>query len=144
MTITTRDFGTLELDENEIVTFRTPIYGFEWLTRYVLLSDDEAGAGLMWLQSTESPDVCFVLLDPEEIGLAYAPELPAEALATLGAQDGLAIRLVAVIPDDFRNATVNLKSPIVINPQNKTAAQVILEADFPIRMRLFDEEGTPC
>ena len=138
MTIRTRDFGELEIDEQEILHFLSPIYGYEDLSEYILLSDDEAGDGVMWLQSTKRPDVCFILLDPEGFGLPYFPELPQEVCELLSIKDMVAFRLIAVVPNSYVGTTVNLKSPIVINPQNKTAAQVILEADYPIRMPLFD------
>lgn len=140
MTIYTRDFGKLELDENEVVIFRAPIFGFEYLKRFVLLVDDEAEGGLMWLQAVEDPEVCFILLDPQQVGLDYHPAVPEELRATLelGPEDEAAVRLVAVVPGDFRNTTVNLKSPIVINPAKKLAGQVILEEDYPIRMPLFE------
>lgn len=144
MTIQTRDFGSIELDENAKLDFRGPIFGFDDLRQYVLLSDDEAGPGLMWLQSTEDAEVCFVLLDPAELGLDYNPEIAEDTVKLLELGSDPVLRLIAVVPQDFHNTTVNLKSPIIINPQNRAAAQVILEADYPIRMRLFGEEGSQC
>ncbi|MDL2293608.1 flagellar assembly protein FliW [Ruminococcaceae bacterium OttesenSCG-928-D13] len=146
MTIQTRDFGSMELDESEVLKFSVPIFGFDDLDQFVLLSDDEAGPGLLWLQSVQDPATCFILLDPDTIGLDYTPQVPAEAAKQLAAQEGdsLVVRLIAVVPEDFRETTVNLKSPVVINPAKRTAAQVILEADYPIRMRLFDGEDAAC
>lgn len=144
MKIETRDFGILELDEKEIVNFVSPIYGFEQLTRYALLRDDEMTGGMLWLQSIEDPAVCFILLDTEEIGLSYHPELPEEAYAMVKGAEGLGIRVIAVVTEDFYQTTVNLKSPVLINPENKLAAQIILDADYPIRMRLFGKEDGAC
>ena len=144
MTIETRDFGVLDIDEKEMLSFVLPVFGFESLTKYVLLRDDEAGPGLLWLQSIEEPDVCFILLDPEEVGLEYNPEVAAETVRALKLEQAPMVRLIAVIPQNFKETTVNLKSPVLINLNNKTAAQVILEADYPIRMRLFDEEASQC
>lgn len=137
MTIDTRDFGRMELDENEFIVFRSPIYGYEHLKQFALLSDDEAGEGLMWLQSVEQPDVCFILLDPEAVGMEYTPEIPAEMRDLLALDGAPVFRLIAVVPADFMDTTVNLKSPIVINVEKRYAAQVILEEDYPIRMPLF-------
>ncbi len=145
MTVNTRDFGTLELDEKEFITFVSPIFGFEELSRFALLSDDEAGPGLFWLQSVEKPEVCFILLEPAEVGLHdYRPELPAEIRELLDVKEEVVVQVIAVVPPEFANTTVNLKSPVVINPQNKRAAQAILEAEYPLRMRLFGEEETSC
>lgn len=137
MTIDTRDFGRMELDENELIVFRSPIYGYEHLKRFALLSDDEAGGGLLWLQSVEESDVCFILMDPEALGLPYEPELPEEVRDLLALSEAPVFRLIAVVPNDFKDTTINLKSPVAINPEKRFAAQVILEADYPIRMPLF-------
>ena len=146
MVIETRDFGRMELDENAVVEFVSPIYGFDALRRFVLLSDDELGAGLIWMQSVDEVDVCFILLDTEEVGLDYVPEVPGEMLELLGMEAGEnpIVRVIAVVPEDFKKTRVNLKSPVVINSKNRKAAQVILEADYPIRLRLFDKEAGPC
>ncbi len=144
MTILTRDFGEMELDEKAVVEFRAPVLGFEGLRRFVILSDDEAGPGLMWLQSLERPEVCFILLDPEEIGLQYAPEISREDAKLLELEDAPVVRVVAVVPPNFKDTTVNLKSPILINPSRHWGAQVILDADYPIRMRLFGGEEGVC
>ena len=146
MTIQTRDFGLMELDEKEVVEFRAPIFGFENLVRFVILSDDEAGPGILWLQSLDDPGVCFILLDPASIGLDYSPEVPGDVAAQLelGGDEPPVILLVAVVPEDFKDTTVNLKSPVVINPAKKCAAQTILDADYPIRFHLFGEGESQC
>ena len=144
MTIKTRDFGAIELDNKAVLEFSSPIFGFEQLHRYVLLSDEETGDGLFWLQSLDDEEVCFILLDPVDLGLDYYPEVPAEAAKELDLGDNPVVRLIAVVPQDFKDTTVNLKSPIFINPQRQRAAQVILEADYPLRMRVFSEEGSQC
>ena len=145
MTIKTRDFGPIELDENAVLEFSSPILGFDQLRRYVLLSDEEVGAGLFWLQSLEDESTCFILLDPLDLGLEYYPQVPRDVAQELelGEEDSV-VRLIAVVPQDFKDTTVNMKSPIFINPKSQRAAQVILDADYPIRMRVFDEEGSQC
>ena len=46
--------------------------------------------------------------------------------------------LITVIPEDLRRSTVNLKSPVIVNPSSMVAAQVILDEDLPIRFPLFN------
>lgn len=144
MTIETRDFGSVEIDEKEIVDFRAPIFGFDDLRKFVLLSDSEAGDGIFWLQSVEEKDVCFILLDPLEVGFDYHPKWPDDTTELLKLDEYPAVLVIAVVPDDFTNTTMNLKSPVIINKKTKWAAQVILEEDYPIRMRLFSEEVSEC
>jgi len=75
MEIKTRDFGMIDIDENEIITFEDPIFGFETIKKYVLLYDDSVGGQLMWLQSTEEQNICFILLDPVVLTYPYPGEL---------------------------------------------------------------------
>jgi flagellar assembly factor FliW len=44
-----------------------------------------------------------------------------------------------VIGETFRNSTVNLKSPIIINHKTNLAVQVILDQDYPIRQSIFSQ-----
>ena len=41
--------------------------------------------------------------------------------------------VVAVVPENFRDATVNLKSPVYLNTTTQKGAQIILEGDYPVR-----------
>lgn len=142
MRIQTRNFGEIEINPQEIIEFRQPIYGFEHLTSYVVLSDDEVGAAFTWLQSTQDKDVCFVLVDPSIVPNKYHPVLTnaVRQLLELGENDQTILRTIAVIPASFQDATVNLKSPVIINPSVRCAAQVILEEDYPIRAPLISVE----
>lgn len=148
MKIETRYFGAMEIDDREIVRFVQPIYGFEELTEYALLSDNDIGDCFLWLQSVADPEVCFILLDPGVLSRPYAPSLTGDTLALLGnlAAEDAVVRLMSVIPEDFTKATVNLKSPIVLNTTKRLAAQVMLEEDYPIRAPLTgDGRGdAPC
>lgn len=135
MKIQTRDFGMMDVQEKDILFFTQPIYGFEELKRFVMLTDDEM-EGFMWLQSLEESEICFILLNPLLAKPDYAPCLPADVKAALGAGDYEIFGTVA-IPEDFHQSTINLKSPIVINPATQKAAQVILEDNYPIRFPLM-------
>lgn len=145
MKIETRDFGALEIDPAEVVEFLSPIYGFEKLRRFALLYDDSVPGPFVWLQSLEDASVCFILVDPGAVTADYCPQLPEDTqeLLQITEQSQAIWRAITVIPQNFADATMNLKSPIVINPARKCAAQVILDADYPIRARLMGE-GAAC
>ena len=146
MKIDTRDFGALEVSEQEVVRFVQPVYGFEQSDRYVLLSDDSVGDCFLWLQSVSQQEVCFILVDPAVLPHPYQPTLPEETRAQLQLDDDsqLAVRLIAVVPEDLTQATVNLKSPVVINTAKKLGAQVMLDEPYAIRAPLVGGEGTLC
>lgn len=143
MKIETRDFGEMEIDPSEIISFRLPVYGFEALSNYVLLYDDDLQSPFTWLQSTQDKDVCFILATPELVGLeTYQPTVSGETRKLLNLAEGQepVCRIITVIPERFQDATVNLKSPVLINPAFKCAAQIILDQDYPIKARLMPQE----
>lgn len=145
MKIATRDFGEISIEEKDIMTFVQPIFGFEALTRYVILLDDTLDGEFLWLQSVENPDVCFVLASAAQLVPGYQPTCPQEVKKALG-EGVYETRLVLVVADDFRCSTVNLKSPIYMNLTTKQALQTILEDSYPIRYPLFlqGEEEKVC
>ena len=143
MKLSTRDFGVIDVEETEIVTFTGPIYGFEEYRKFVFLYQEDVSEHFIWLQSVEKPDLCFILVQPGLIMDHYEPELPPEAASLLGEGEYMCWLLVS-IREPFGSSTVNLKSPIVVNPALHQAAQFILDADLPIRHPLFREEGSAC
>lgn len=144
MKIETRDFGEIEIDPAEVVEFLSPIYGFDHLRRFALLYDDGVQGPFTWLQSLDDATVCFILVDPMAIRPDYAPQLPQETKKLLRFRESrdAVWRAIAVIPQNFADATVNLKSPVVINPTERCAAQIILDADYPLRVKLIEEAAT--
>lgn len=135
----TRDFGEVEIEQERILQFAAPILGYEKYQSYTLLYDKEAGPGLVWLQSLEDKNVCFILIDPAVLPMEYKPMIPQEDAEILGEGELLCLP-IASIPQDLKRATVNLRSPIVVNIQTRKAMQVVLPKEFPTRVPLFKEE----
>ena len=147
MTIATRDFGNIDISEDGILTFTLPILGFEDQKQFVILYDDEMGDALGWLQSIDNRDVCFIIIDPHTVFDTYKPSVASSVLnkLELSKQEDAVLRNLVVIPSQTGEATVNLKSPIVINPAKKLAAQVVLEQDYSVRTPLNNVgEGSLC
>jgi len=143
MKLLTRDLGELEIDEKDIVTFTGPIFGFEKYRRFVFLYQEDLSEHFIWLQSVEEPELCFILVQPDLITDQYDPELPPEAKDLLGDGDYMCWLIVS-LRDPMADSTVNLKSPIVVNPELHQAAQFVLEGNLPIRHPLIREGGAKC
>ena len=143
MKIETRDFGIIDVEEQNIITFKQPVFGFEDYTQYVLVTDSNMGNGICWLQSIELKSICFILLNPLEVCPDYAPMVMQDVLFTLQAvpKDELDCWVIAVIGDTFRESTVNLKSPVIINHKTNLGMQAILDQDYPIRRPIFASKG---
>lgn len=74
MELETTRFGTVEVDEQSIITFTQPIIGFQEFRRFVILDGPEGG-NLKGLQSTDTGDLAFVLMDPRRVVSDYEVKL---------------------------------------------------------------------
>lgn len=141
MIIDTKDFGQLEIKEDEIVHFPNGILAFEEATEFALIEKD--GYRQKWLQSVRGKDPRFIVLDPDDIIEGYHPVLPAQVLSSLKFSGGQtpSLFVIAVIPENIKDMTINLKSPIVVNFTEHLAAQVILDSgNYPVRYHVFKED----
>lgn len=142
MLINTRDFGELDISPKEVISFPEGIYAFEDDHRFVLISPRGENLYPMWLQSLDNENLCFIVFDPKEFVADYNVTLDDETLKTLGAEKGFVpdYLVIAVVPEEYINATVNMKSPIVINSEKRTAMQVIAQESYPIKYPAFKKE----
>lgn len=138
----TKYFGDITIDEDKIITFPSGLFGFENRTKYALLSflDDRGESSedvFMCLQSTEEPDLAFIVMNPYYICADYDPyQIPESLLSEiqLGQETKHTVYCVAVVRDNFDESTINLKCPIIINVEKKLAKQFILEeSDYSMR-----------
>ncbi|MHC1695465.1 MAG: flagellar assembly protein FliW [Eubacteriales bacterium] len=141
MQIDTKDYGTIDINQTDIIQFSQGLYGFEQNKSYVVLGQD--GEGIMQLQSVEEINPRMIILDPFIFIKDYNPVLPKEVYSQLeaGQREELCIFVIAVIPDNYKNITVNLKSPVVINFDKRLGVQVILEENYSMRYKPFSPDG---
>lgn len=136
----TKNFGEIDIKDEDIITFNEGIYGFESLKRYIVLNDD---GPFGYLQCMDDPDTCFVIADPFVFNKDYAPDIKDDILKSVGIKDAKDVLLIviAVVTDDIKKTRLNLKSPIVINARQKKAVQVILDDDrWPIKYYIFSQK----
>lgn len=142
MLIHTKDYDFVEVREEDILDFPDGVYAFEDRKQFVVL-DTNSSAGIMQLQCSQAQTPRFFILDPFLFVEDYAPVVSEETLAKLKAksQQDLTFFVIAVIPDNVGETTVNLKSPVVINFTERLGMQVMLDnPEYPVRFRLFDQE----
>lgn len=146
VSIKTRDFGEITVDEDDIVYFSTGMYGFENYKRYVILKDKPED-DIMFLQSLDNTDLSFVLIDPYSIYRTYDPDLNEEDLTELEVKNESELKflVIAIIKENIKDSVVNLKSPIAINPGTRSAKQTILQNSYPLRYNIIvAEEEKRC
>lgn len=139
MIVNTSRFGQVQIDETLILNFPEGLLGFNDLRQFVLL-DDPTDDIFAWLQSCESAQVAFPVLEPELFTEAYKVNLTRgdyEALKST-ADSKLRYFSIVTIPDDPTQMTANLKAPVVINLATRTARQCVLQDNnLAIREPIF-------
>ena len=138
--IDSRDFGVTEVAENAVFDFPNGVFAFEDDRKFALLSPLGEDTYPMWLQSMDNKELCFIVFDPSLIDESYNVILNESEKKILKVSEGdtICCLVIAKVPEDFKKTTVNMKSPIVINPVNNTALQVILPLDYPFRHPIYE------
>lgn len=139
ITIHTRDFGDQEVFLDEIIVFPKGLFAFENAKRFALLSPLGDENSPMWLQNVDEIAPCFIVFKPVELFESYSPEIDEEDLAVIKLEDGEEIEYlsIAVIPEDYKKTTINLKSPIIINRNKRIAVQAILQQNYELKFPIY-------
>ena len=147
MNVETTRFGTIDVQEADIITFPEGMLGFSKLHQYVLIERVDSSL-FLWLQALKKPSVAFPLLEPQIFEKGYQVKLADEdrKLLKLDTQLKCAkVFSIVTIPSDPTKMTANLKAPIVLNLKHRLAKQVILhDQDYPIRAGIFNELQHHC
>lgn len=143
MTIETKVFGEVTIDDAKIIHFENGIIGFPDLTDFALIYDEEQGneAGIRWIQSIQEPAFAMPVMDPLLVLSSYNPTVDEEVLKPLGELDleEMLVLVTVTVPKDIKLMSVNLKAPLVINVKNRKAVQIILESeDYKIKFPIYD------
>ncbi len=142
MTIETRIFGEVTIDDDKIIHFENGIIGFPDLTEFALIYDADEGneAGIRWMQSLQEPNFAMPVMDPLLVKPDYNPEVEDELLKPIGGFDPeqLLVLVTVTVPKDLTKMTVNLKGPFVINADTRKACQIIIEDDLEVKFPIYD------
>ena len=142
MIIETTHFGEIEITEENILDFQEGILGFEDIHKFGIINNEDPESPFSWMQAIEKPELAFALVDPFAIKKDYDFELKDVDAGTLGIEDPtqVAVFAIVVVPEDTRKISMNLKAPIIVNKENKRAAQIILDSEkYTVRHFILDE-----
>ncbi|AQQ54156.1 flagellar assembly protein FliW [Planococcus lenghuensis] len=144
MKVQTERFGELEVANNRIITFQRGIPGFEEFKQYALIpADAQKDTPFFFLQSIEEGAISFFLVDPFAFFGEYDVKLEEQAVERLklvNPSDAIVLTTVTV-QDEMKDATTNLKAPLIINNKKQQGMQVVLNnKDYQIKQPLFQPE----
>ena len=143
MKVKTRFFGTIEIPDDKLITMDKGMIGYPDLKCYALIFDEDKGvenSKIMWLQSMEDGDIAFPVMLPTQIVEDYAPNVNEEIIEPLGTltPDNTYMLVTVTVPQKVSEFTVNLKAPVIINIDARKGLQLIVEDDYPVKLKAYD------
>jgi flagellar assembly factor FliW len=120
-------FGELEIEKDKFIEMAEGMLGFDE-RRFVLLSP--GNGPFHWLQAVDDPDLAFVVVDPKTSLHDYEVKLTVDEHKKLGLskESEIVVLSVVTMAKNPLDITMNLMGPIILNPGNMTAIQVVLES----------------
>ena len=104
-------------EEADVITFPEGLVGLPQVRRAVVVSMSEFEP-FCWLAPLDSDELRFVVVDPHKIFDGYVPfarETPDEM-----------VYAIVTVSSDWARTTFNLKAPIVVDRQDRSAYQRVL------------------
>ena len=144
MDINTRDFGVVEVEDDAIYEFPDGLYGFEDSKKFAIFQKAFEDISFLYLQSVDDIDPCFLIFEPWDLHPDYQPVLTSEDMEACEVEtiDDLVFLVIATVPSSIRELSINIKSPVVLNPKTRKAKQVILKnPDYTVRYQPFLSGG---
>lgn len=143
MTIQTKLFGEITVNEEKKIYFENGIIGFSDMKNYLIIYDEEKGdkGKISWLQSVEEPGFAIPVINPLFVKSDYNPIVNDELIKPLGDLDPeeMLVLVTVTIPAKLENITVNLKAPIVINALTQKACQIVVEnEDYLVKFPIYE------
>ena len=149
--INTRLFGELEYQEEDLISFPDGLPSFENEHSFLILPLAGSENSIFCLQSTVTPSLSFIMMDPCALDPHYSPIVKGEDLKTLHVSSNLDLcyYVLCAMKRPASETTVNLKCPIALEPKAGLAFQVILENENLSMHHMLSEfahqkEGTTC
>jgi len=124
--------------KDAIIHFDEGLIGFSEFKDFVLM-ENASLAPFRLLQSLESPEVGFLVLEPTELVKNYYQLVPSrewESLEVNGKTNPLAF-VIVVVGSTPENSTGNFQAPLLINYDKMVGKQIILtDSGFSVRQPL--------
>ena len=129
MKIVTRQFGEIEFSEDMLIHFPKGMIGFERCRRFLIINDEDYEP-FRWLIAVDEEEIGFPVLNPFLVTKNFDKELPHRLVKRLlNKEQTLDLFCVVTLNGEGGKVTINLKSPIVIDYDEKRGEQMILASD---------------
>ncbi|MEG6584999.1 flagellar assembly protein FliW [Dendrosporobacter sp. 1207_IL3150] len=144
MIIESTRLGQLEVNKEQIISFPSGIPGFPNEKEFILIHSD-IESPFAFLQSISEPNLTFIVVEPFQFFKDYEFSLDDQVVESLKLSGDNPPRVlnIVTVPEKAEEMTANLLAPVIINPNERLAQQIVLEkVSFSTKHRLFPE-GLP-
>lgn len=148
--VQTSNFGIISYGPEAAIEFPRGLPGFDDRRRFVALQFPDS-APLVFLQSLEVPDLCFITMPVLAVDPHYRLEVGSEDLGLLELSPLLQPRIgedvlcLAVLSVAESGPTANLLAPVVVNLRTLKAVQAISpESGYSHQHALVPQEIAVC
>jgi len=144
MIINTKNFGEIEVTEESIIQFPDGILAFEDQKRFTIIENEDKDNPFQWLQSIDTPELAFVIINPFIFKKDYDFNIPESVVEKLNinSSEDVTIYSIVVVPEDLKKMTANLSGPVIINAKKKLAKQIILDDKrYNTKYPIFQDNG---
>ncbi len=126
-------FGTLDVNEEEIIRLDNGLMGFPNSTRYIMFpyADDSS---FFWLQSVDEPEIAFIVINPFDFFNDLVFEVGDDDAAGISLERGEDVEIFTLVtipdgaPEEMRT---NLAGPVVVNVNNRQGCQILVKELSP-------------
>jgi len=129
MKVSTVRFGEIEIQESDLIHFPGAILGFPASKSYFIIEAEDSSL-FAWLQSSQEPELCFVVTDPFLFKKDYSVNLTTKEIESLVIKEAREINILSIVSINARSngqININLMAPLVVNATTRMGYQLIKE-----------------
>lgn len=141
MEIDTKYHGLKEYNEDDVITFKKGLPGFEQLSKFIIFPLEE-NEEFQILHSIEDENLGLLIISPFLVEKNYEINLSEGIIENLKIADPTEVMVVNTVTlnSSIKECTTNLQAPIIINTTHRLGEQIILDnGKYNIKHPLFKE-----
>jgi len=129
MKVQSSRFGTIELDDQEVINFPAGLIGFPDETSFVMLRP-KPESPIAWLHSTQTSWFALPVVSAEALAADFGGSISeaTKAAGIVASDEPFAVMAVLNAPGAGAPASVNLMAPIIVNAETRQGAQLLLDS----------------
>jgi flagellar assembly factor FliW len=135
MNLSTTRFGSVTIEEGDVLNFVDGLIGMEQCRRWVLLAD-ASNPALGWLQSTERGDLALAVVSPRRFVPDYAVRVARRDIEPLALVEPNDAQVLVIVGQVDGSLVLNLKAPLVIHLRERLGRQIVARDDHAVQHRL--------